>query len=662
MKPELTFGTMTIRQCDEGCEDSVPDLAGGKILQNELSFRLGDEDEVYEAYGRCRNSYPYRQRSCYSRTLREAEVKTAVLENDFLKAVFLPEEGGRLWSLWDKEHGRDLVYVNDVLRYSNLAVRNAWFSGGVEWNIGVIGHTPLTTEPLFVAELEREDGTPVLRMYEYERIRRVTWQIDFWLGEKDRFLNARMRIYNFGEDVVPMYWWSNIAVPQVKDGRVITPAHKAYTHRDYVVQKVDIPMVDGIDVTKYEDIPFSVDYFFELDKDAPRYIASVDKDGNGLLHMSTDRLQSRKLFSWGQMQGGHHWQEFLTDQAGEYLEIQAGLAKTQYGCIPMAPHTAWEWLERYGAIQVEMETDGRKKTAEELREQVTEQVRSMEAFREIEDTLQATKAMAKRRADRMVQQGSGFGALAALERQLEGKREISGHLDFGECQEPQRIWQEFLKTGVLADPGEVPPSYMEDGLIYKRLLEYVEADGRDNWYAWYQLGLFECQRDNFRAAQEDFRKSLTCKETPWAYHGLASACSLGRKYGRTLACVLGGKGEEVCAAAVKGVSLRKDDLSYVKDCLKLLSQNGGYGEILEICEELSEDIRSHGRVRFYEILALEHTGREKEAWDLLLADGGLVIDDMREDEGELGELWQDLHRALFGTEGEVPYPFDFRAV
>ena len=74
----------------------------------------------------------------------------------------------------------------------------------------MIGHSPFTTAPLFTAVLEYE-GTPVLRMYEYERIRRVTYQMDFWLGEEDKFLNARMRIKNDTDEVVPMYWWSNIA-------------------------------------------------------------------------------------------------------------------------------------------------------------------------------------------------------------------------------------------------------------------------------------------------------------------------------------------------------------------------------------------------------------------------------------------------------------------
>lgn len=43
------------------------------------------------------------------------------------------------------------------------------------------GHNPFTTESLYTARTTNENGEPVLRMYEYERIRKVTYQMDFWL-------------------------------------------------------------------------------------------------------------------------------------------------------------------------------------------------------------------------------------------------------------------------------------------------------------------------------------------------------------------------------------------------------------------------------------------------------------------------------------------------
>ena len=299
MLPKLEFGKMKIRAASLGEQSSVPDLLGEMIHQNHLKFRLEENDEIYEGYGRRANAYPYRQYNGYRRELSEKEVRTAVLENDYLRAVFLPGYGGRLWQLWDKKADRNLLYTNDVLQFSNLAVRNAWFSGGVEWNIGVIGHTPLTTEPLYTAETELESGVPVLRMYEYERIRSVPYQMDFWLEEDSPFLNCRMRIANESNEVIPMYWWSNIAVEEYDNGRIIVPAEEAYTFADGTVVKTSLPVVNGSDITDYKRIEKSTDYFFEIAEKSPKYIANIDETGYGLLHISTGRLKSRKLFSWG---------------------------------------------------------------------------------------------------------------------------------------------------------------------------------------------------------------------------------------------------------------------------------------------------------------------------------------------------------------------------
>ncbi|MDY5231128.1 MAG: DUF5107 domain-containing protein [Eubacteriales bacterium] len=47
----------------------------------------------------------------------------------------MPEFGGQLWSLWDKKLSRKLLYVNSAFQPANLAIRNAWFSGGKEHNM-----------------------------------------------------------------------------------------------------------------------------------------------------------------------------------------------------------------------------------------------------------------------------------------------------------------------------------------------------------------------------------------------------------------------------------------------------------------------------------------------------------------------------------------------
>jgi len=64
----------------------------------------------------------------------------------------------RLWSLVHKPSGRELLDVNPVFQPANPAIRNSWLIEGVEWNIGIIGHSPFTCSPLFAARVEWVDG------------------------------------------------------------------------------------------------------------------------------------------------------------------------------------------------------------------------------------------------------------------------------------------------------------------------------------------------------------------------------------------------------------------------------------------------------------------------------------------------------------------------
>ena len=641
MSTELRMEKRRMTLADLGEESCVPDLSGEVILQNQLKFRLGETDEIYEGYGRVKNAYPYRQRNGYTRQLREKEVQTAVLENRYLKAVFLPEYGGRLWELWDKEQGENLLYTNDVLRFSNLAVRNAWFSGGVEWNVGVIGHTPFTTEQMYVARTSDENGNPVLRMYEYERIRDITYQMDFWLEEDSRFLNCRMRIVNENTEVVPMYWWSNMAVPEHEGGRIIVPAESAYTNTCGEVYKVDIPIVGGTDVTDYKKIPKSVDYFFELDRNAPKYIANVNREGYGLIQISTDRLKSRKLFSWGNQKASDHWQEFLTEDAGRYVEIQAGLAKTQYGCIPMAPNTAWEWMEQYGAIQIR--GDELELSHKERYQNVTNEIEKAQLSEHLEEQLISSKAMALQKAELLIP-GSGYGILG-----VHGK--LTSHLEFVDESGYYGRWKSFIDGGNLPcpEPQKWPDVFLDDPDSFSRLKDAVKNEEKKNWYAHYHLGIRYYTLGKYKKAEKEWKESLELEENSWAYHGLACLR------------LLQGKRKKAARYILKGMRLQKEELSYVKEGFKLLTMSESYEDLCEFYGQMSEEHQNNSRIKFYYIKALGEIGEEKKAYELLEENGGLILDDLREGEDSLAELWTELHEKVYGEKGEIPYRYQFHA-
>lgn len=100
----------------------------------------------------------------YSRKRIPLKLKMYTLENEYLKAEFLPEYSGRLYSLFDKVNNIDLVMKNPVIQPGNLAIRNAWLSGGIEWNIGSVGHTYTTCDNVFCAIL---DDRAVERMLKF---------------------------------------------------------------------------------------------------------------------------------------------------------------------------------------------------------------------------------------------------------------------------------------------------------------------------------------------------------------------------------------------------------------------------------------------------------------------------------------------------------------
>ncbi|HZD55864.1 MAG TPA: DUF5107 domain-containing protein, partial [Anaerolineales bacterium] len=325
MMSELSVQTWSMPAADLGPDNPLPPLTTRKRLQFENISGIPDEVLENMAYGHVSTLLPYTLQDEYTRQIHPRQFRVAVLENEILRATFLLEFGGRLWSLFHKLSGRELLQVNPVFQLANLAIRNAWFSGGVELNISTTGHSPLTCSPMFAGRLERADGTPVLRLYEWERFRQVPYQVDAYLPDGSPLLFLRVRITNPNERDVPMYWWSNIALPQKPQIRVIAPARAAYCLGCQGGNFVRIPVPDfnGIDFTYPCNVPYAADYFFDIPTGQRAWITALDGEGKGLVQASTSRMMGRKLWVWGTGTGGTNWQKFLSPPGEGYLEIQA---------------------------------------------------------------------------------------------------------------------------------------------------------------------------------------------------------------------------------------------------------------------------------------------------------------------------------------------------
>ena len=635
-------------------ESTLPSLYEMSNIQGLTRSALDEDDELFVGFGFLPSIFPYRMQDLYDRSEELTPYVGVVLENDYLKALFIPELGGRLWSLYDKVAGKDLLYTNPMVRPCNLAVRNAWLAGGIEFNCGMVGHHPFTCSRIHAARTTLEDGTPVLRMYEYERIRACVYQMDFFLPEDSKQLFGRMRIVNPTTDTVPMYWWTNMAVRENPKARDVIDATETYNNRDGMVGKNSVPYDRGIDITYPSNNPVAIDYFWKIPPENRKYTAYIDERGYGFFQASTPRLQGRKLFVWGQGEGGKRWQEFLTQDGhdGRYVEIQAGVAHTQYECIPMPPKTAWEWLEAFGAVTADPEKVHGDWA--ECRAEVNARLEEIIPSAKLNDMLAATKPMALSPAESMICYGSAWGKLENLRREKSGETPVCAHLDFGTLTEEQMPWFSLMEKGTMeqeTDKTLPPVSWM----LQKEWTAMLEQSAPCHEKYLHLAAIHMAQR-NLRDADEALTEALALATTPIALFLKAQVYRM--------------KGDLNAAAdtAMEAYALLPTDVSLARQSLALALRAGKHTAIMAAYEAAPEAVRADGRVAMTYAFALLRTGKVAEAEAVLMADGGLSVTDIREGEISLTSLYIEIQKAKAAAEGEtledadidVPRQFDFR--
>lgn len=653
---------MTVQQrvvtiSDLGPLNPLPMLGAAAQSRHSIGGDLPREIREGAAYGYPANLYPYRLQDGYGRERSERALPSVVLENERLRAVFLPTLGGRLWELLDKRTGKNLVYTPSSIQFGNLALRNAWFAGGIEWNIGTRGHSPTTCSTVHSGILTTPGGQEVLRMWEFERLREVVFQIDAWLPPGSPVLYAAVRVRNPNDADVPMYWWSNAAVPEAADSRVLAPADSAfatdYAHGIARVDPTGNDGRDGVDGTWPTNNERARDFFFDIPAGERPWILNTDADGDGLAMLSTAELRGRKLFVWGQGVGGRRWQRWLSPEGGRYAEIQAGLAQTQVQHLVMPARAEWSWLEAYGNAGADPALAHGDWPSAVCHGRA--RVRALADERTLQNARQAARGWVDRPPQRMVTTGSGWGALESARRRRHGMPWLdeSGtpfvHSSIGA---PERPWLDLL-DGRGFDGADT----FVKGADWERLLQQAEptaatllhravlahargaaADAR----RLYDAVLASAEHPPESAALA--HRGLALLDLGEAHEADAADAARGGQPARGLAhyeaaCTLHPRSTALLLEAV-GAFLAGDRPRQALDLLlHRLGEAGAAG-----C--------GSGRIRFLEAVALARAGRTAEAAAVL--DAGVEVADIREGETSLGELWRQVHPGE-----DVPPEYEF---
>src|SRR5579859_4956542 len=294
------------------------------------------------------------------------------IENEFIRALVLPEIGGRIHILQDKTNGYDVIYNQPVIKPALVGLAGPWISGGIEFNWPQ-HHRPATFLPVDFEVEEHLDGSKTLWCSDHDPMARMKGMHGVCLHPGKACLELKVRAYNRTPFVQTFLWWANVGTrvheayqsffpPDVyfvadharrsmseyplakgfyygvnygERGRKGIPKSEipsqfAPPHCEQSVAKNGLPIYAPNDLSFYANIPVPTSYMCMGSKED--FFGGYDHRAQaGIIHFANHHISpGKKQWTWGNHEFGYAWDRNLTDadQNGEfapYIEIMAGV-------------------------------------------------------------------------------------------------------------------------------------------------------------------------------------------------------------------------------------------------------------------------------------------------------------------------------------------------
>lgn len=580
---------------------------------------------------------PYRVTADYDRQPVERELGVIRIGNDRLSAEIAPTLGGRLWSLKDLRRGRDLVFENPVFQPANLGALDAWFSGGIEWNGLIPGHTPFTVSPVFSARVDSKRGS-LVRLYEFDRIVEAFWQIDLYLPDDDDRLFVHGRIINPDPVAKQAYWWTNAAIPMREGLRVFSPADYAIEHvlPDNHLERFRFPDPARFDGSYPENWRDSTSVFFRRPNAARRYLAAIGRDGKGMFEVSTPELRGRKMFFFGTGPGGRKWMDHLSlPGKGQYIELQAGVMPTQNQRFSLPPEAELEWTEVFGALDVAPgAVGGDYSQAEQRVAQAVQQRVPPEELAEIDRFL---REAARLPIAEIFTEGSPWGRRHLC---LSGRNAPAG-LDLSVSQAPG-IWDAIAAGNA---PGVGDPTAFDGDVVisarWEQALAITRQQAGNDWFHPLIDAIIAFDRNRHELALAAAEQSVAISPgwISWRMKALTAA-----------------NDEETARAYRAAMSSNAAPPELADEIVLWLQEKGRMTELEAFIETLPESTKARETVRMARVALAIRQGRLDEAEALL----SLPLVSIREGNITAVLLWRQMEEKRGGIPRPVPAHLDYR--
>lgn len=304
--------------------------------------------------------YPYNRFDGYTTAGADQTWEMVVMENDYIKLWINPSVGGKIWGAIEKSTGKEFIYFNHTAKFRDVAMRGPWTSGGMEINMGIIGHSPSCSAPVDCKTVEHEDGSVSCFIGATDWPSRTEWRVEIKLKKDAAYFSTKSWWHNNSCLPQSYYQWNNVGIKASGNLEYIYPGQQRLGH-------------DGIPQSWPEDEAGREISFYEQNNHGEYKSYHVvgaysdfwgcywHDDQFGMGHFAPyDEKPGKKIWIWGLSRYGMIWEDLLTDQDGQYTEVQSGRlfnqsiaasSKTPFKHRSFLPFTTDSWEEQWFPVK-----------------------------------------------------------------------------------------------------------------------------------------------------------------------------------------------------------------------------------------------------------------------------------------------------------------------
>jgi hypothetical protein len=327
-----------------------------ETTQTLATYPFSDPDPVPKP-GRI---YPYFRYYGYTDKPVMKDWKFIELENDYIKVYITPEIGGKIWGAYEKSTNFPFIYFNHVVKFRDVAMRGAWTSGGIEINFGDIGHAPTVSAPVDYFTRTNADGSVSCFLGAWDWSARTRWMVEVNLPKDKAYFTTKSHWYNATAFETSYYHWMNAGFKAAGNLEFVFPGTNYIGHDGEVGPWPKDSL--GRNLNFYEQNNFGTyKSYHVLGKRTDFYGGFWHDDNMGFARYSPyhEKL-GKKIWIWGLSREGMIWEKLLTDNDGQYVELQSGRLFNQaaegsmyspFKHVSFMPYTHDSWTEYWFPVK-----------------------------------------------------------------------------------------------------------------------------------------------------------------------------------------------------------------------------------------------------------------------------------------------------------------------